>query len=180
MSLTIELPLWLEDLNREPRRFSDESDAMRFVIALSARNVADGGGPFAAAVLDEDLNLVAAGVNRVVASRSSLFHAEMLALLLAQQKRQTHDLASCGRHVLVTSCEPCAMCLGAIPWSGVVRVICAARGADAEAIGFDEGAKPELWRASLEQRGISVVTGLCRDEADAVLRRYQAQAGQIY
>ncbi|MEQ1844317.1 MAG: nucleoside deaminase, partial [Nitrospira sp.] len=81
---------------------------------------------------------------------------------------------------LVTSCEPCAMCYGAILWSGVRNVVCAARGSDAAAIGFDEAPKPKNWVATLEDRGISVTRSLCRDEAIAVFQRYQQTGGRIY
>lgn len=178
--MLLDFPRWLEAINTEPRRFRDESDAMRFVVSLSRKNIADGGGPFSAAVLDEHLNLVAAGVNRVVPAGLSMLHAEMVALMLAQQKLRTHDLASCGSYRLISSCEPCAMCLGAIPWSGVDRVVCGARAADAEAIGFDEGAKPARWMEELERRGITVVSDVLRDDAVSVLTQYENMQGRIY
>jgi tRNA(Arg) A34 adenosine deaminase TadA len=81
---------------------------------------------------------------------------------------------------LITSCEPCAMCFGAVPWSGVTSIVCGARKEDAEAAGFDEGDKPDLWVASLQQRGIEVRQDVLRDEAAQVLRAYAAQAGLIY
>ena len=60
-------------------------------------------------------------------------------------------------HELVSSCEPCAMCLGATLWSGVRRLVTGATKADAEAIGYDEGPVfPESY-AHLERRGIEVV-----------------------
>ena len=65
---------------------------------------------------------------------------------------------------LATSAEPCAMCLGAVPWSGVRHLSCAARGEDAEAIGFDEGDKPRDWPRTLEERGISVARDVLRDD----------------
>jgi tRNA(Arg) A34 adenosine deaminase TadA len=87
------------------------------------------------------------------------------------------DLPACE---LVTSVEPCAMCLGAIPWSGVRQITCGAFGKDAESAGFDEGAKPANWTVALEQRGIRVVRGLLSKEAAAVLHAYHARGGPIY
>lgn len=157
---------------------------MDFIIRLARRNVQEGsGGPFGAGVFERDSGLlVAVGVNVVVTSRCSHAHAEMVALALAQQRRGTHDLAAAGlpAHELVTSCEPCAMCLGAIPWSGVKRVVCGARDEDARAIGFDEGAKPQYWRKSLQARGIEVLTDVLRPQAVAVLQHYSAADGMIY
>ena len=157
---------------------------MRFVIELSAINVAKGtGSPFGAAVFESRSGqLVAAGVNRVESTRCSHAHAEMAALANAQLVVGGFDLGAAGLpvHELVTSCEPCAMCYGAIPWSGVRRVLCGARASDAEAIGFDEGAKPRNWVAELIKRGIAVIRDLCRDDAAKVLQQYKKQGGIIY
>jgi tRNA(Arg) A34 adenosine deaminase TadA len=159
-------------------------DRMRFVVELAAMNVARGtGGPFGAAVFEcRTGQLVAIGVNLVESSNCSHAHAEMVAIANAQQAVCNFDLGAGGmrRHELVTSCDPCAMCYGAIPWSGIRRVLCGARAGDAEAIGFEEGAKPKNWVAELNTRGISVVRNLCRQEAVAVLQRYKAGGGAIY
>jgi hypothetical protein len=58
--------------------------------------------------------------------------------------------------------------------------VCGARKDDAEAAGFDEGDKPDLWVASLQHRGIEVRQDILRDEAAQVLHAYAAQAGLIY
>src|SRR5918997_213949 len=81
---------------------------------------------------------------------------------------------------LVTSTEPCSMCFGAIPWSGVRHLVCGARGEDAEAVGFDEGTKPAEWVRSLEERGITVERDVLRDEAASVLRECAERGGEIY
>jgi tRNA(Arg) A34 adenosine deaminase TadA len=156
---------------------------MRFVIELARRNIENRtGGPFGAAVFEAATGrLVSVGVNLVETSNCSIAHAEMLALTLAQQAVGTYDLGS-GQtaYELVTSTEPCAMCLGAIPWSGVRRVVCGAHGEDAGAIGFDEGAKPGDWAGELRRRGIEVVRDVLREEAQAVLQQYAAGGGLIY
>lgn len=179
------LPDWLPSfLVQQPAVLPEQTDRMALVIALARYNVEQGtGGPFGAAVFERDSGrLVAVGVNRVLASHCSHAHAEMLALAIAQQRLGSHDLGAPGlpAHELVASCEPCAMCLGAIPWSGVRRLVCAASEDDAMAIGFDEGPKPADWRQQLETRGIEVVTDLARAEARAVLERYASQQGAIY
>lgn len=72
------------------------------------------------------------------------------------------------------------MCYGAIPWSGIRSVLCGARASDAEAIGFDEGAKPKNWVAEFKNRRITVIRDLCRKEAVAVLQEYKNGGGAIY
>jgi tRNA(Arg) A34 adenosine deaminase TadA len=183
-ALTIELPPWLASFARAYVASADIEQRMAFVIDAAQRAVDEqSGGPFAAAVFEQDSGaLVALGVNLVTTQRMSMLHAEMVAIAVAQTRLGTYDLgaASLPRHELVTSTEPCAMCLGAIPWCGVTRVITAARDEDARRIGFDEGAKPDSWQAALQQRGIAVITDVQRDAARAVLDGYAASGGRIY
>lgn len=180
----LELPRWAQSLARQTGQpFDTVQTRMRLAIELSMRNVEEGtGGPFGAAVFEADTGkLVAVGMNLVEPLRCSLAHAEMLALALAQQAVGHYDLSHGGTtYDLVTSTEPCAMCLGAIPWSGVRRMICGARGEDACAIGFDEGAKPADWVGELRKRGVEVVQEVLRQEAQAVLRQYAEAGGTIY
>jgi tRNA(Arg) A34 adenosine deaminase TadA len=81
---------------------------------------------------------------------------------------------------LVSSTEPCAMCLGAVVWSGVRRLVCGARERDARAVGFDEGPKPEPWIGALAARGIAVLRDVGREASVRVLEQYAAQGGVIY
>lgn len=183
--LTLNLPEWLtEHLCRSKSSYPSIDERMRFVIELSRLNVEHGsGGPFAAAVFHgESGALLAAGVNLVLSAKCSVLHSEVVALILAQQKTGNFDLGAegMGPCELVTSTEPCAMCLGAVHWSGVRGLVCGARGEDAERIGFDEGEKPANWKDALERRGISVVRDVRREEAVDVLREYAEGGGVIY
>ncbi|HUH37839.1 MAG TPA: nucleoside deaminase [Spongiibacteraceae bacterium] len=182
--LDIELPAWVAEYARQYVPASTLAQRMAFVIAAARLNVEHGsGGPFAAAVIESvSGQLVSLGVNLVTGGSLSMLHAEMVAIALAQRKLGGYDLGGPGMPALelVTSTEPCAMCFGAIPWSGVRRVVAGARDADARAIGFDEGPKPADWAAALETRGIAVVTDIGRDAARAVLEDYRAEGGPIY
>ncbi len=182
---TLQLPGWIEAFIEDPERtYGTLEERMRLVIGLSKRNVEEGtGGPFGAAVFDlSTKRLMAPGVNLVLHLNCSVFHAEMVALILAQRICGNYDLgADTARPVeLVASTEPCAMCLGAVPWAGVTRLACGARGDDARNIGFEEGPKPANWVQCLEERNIAVVRDVLREEACAVLRHYVASGGLIY
>jgi tRNA(Arg) A34 adenosine deaminase TadA len=159
-------------------------DRMALVIRLARENVRQGtGGPFGAAVFDIATGrLIAPGVNRVLSLGCSICHAEMMAIAAAQQRIGNFDLGLAGPAgaELVASTEPCAMCFGAVPWSGVRRLVCGARDEDARAIGFDEGPKLADWAGALAARGIAVVRDVLRDEAAAVLREYAESGGVIY
>lgn len=181
---TWELPAWALDLVDEwDGGDADDDGRMQLVIDLASCNVAEGtGGPFGAAIFDRRTgDLVAIGVNAVVANNCSHAHAEMMAIARAQRVLGNYDLGADGLdHELVSSCEPCAMCLGAVPWSGVRRLVCGATDTDARAIGFDEGDRPAGWQESLESRGIEVVTGVCREAAREVFEEYLEAGGEIY
>jgi len=183
--LRLRLPDWVERmLPPRGQALGDVTARMRFAVELARQNVERGtGGPFAAAVFDgESGRLVAPGVNLVVPARWSGAHAEIVACALAQQVLGHHDLGSAGMPSceLVSSAEPCAMCLGAVPWSGVRRVVCGAREEDARAVGFDEGPKPADWVLELARRGIEVIRDVERDAAREVLRGYARRGGPIY
>ena len=184
-SLILTLPVWIGSFV-ERFRFPIETveERMRFVIALAAENIKrKTGGPFAAALFDRTTGeLIAPGVNRVQPLNCSIAHAEMMAIGIAQQRCDTYNLgATDGMNTeLVTSTEPCAMCLGALPWSGIKNLVCGATDADARSTGFDEGAKSETWITDLAERGITTVTGICRTEAAEILKDYIAAGGCIY
>lgn len=178
---TIAMPDWLKDIEEsnlnKPMR-GDEAK-MRFVINLALENVRQKtGGPFGAAIFDIETDcLIAAGINCVVPANQSWAHAEMTAFARAQNKLKTYDLK---RYLLVTSCEPCAMCYGATPWSGVKQLIYGANGDMARAVNFDEGDKIVDWVKSLEKRGISVRGPMCLDEAIKPFNLYKELSGIIY
>jgi len=179
------LPGWVEEFLAEPETvYADVEERMRLVIELSRLNIDhDTGGPFGAGIFDLSTHrLVAPGVNLVTTSNLSTTHAEMVAIMVAQRVVGHFDLGGARQppYELVASTEPCAQCFGATPWSGVRRLVCGARDEDARASGFGEGPKLPDWAEALEERGISVVTDACRDEAAAVLRHYAESGGAIY
>jgi len=184
-SIEIRLPDWIADAVPDPQRtYPTIADRMALVIDLARRNVdAQTGGPFGAGIFEAQTGrLVAPGVNRVIPGNCSIAHAEVTAIMLAQKMRGTYDLGAAGvpPMELVSSTEPCAMCLGAVVWSGVRQLVCGARGEDAQSIGFDEGPKASNWVAALEDRGITVIRDVARKEAAAVLERYVNKGGLIY
>ena len=179
------LPSWTSRIAwRRQQPIISAHDRMKFVIRLALTNVtAKTGGPFGAAVFETKTGrLIAIGLNVVEPSNCSITHAEMVALVNAHQALRHFDLGADGMPTLelVTSCEPCAMCYGAVLWSGVRKLVCGARGSDAATIGFDEAPKPKSWVAELKKRRITVTRDLCRDEAIAVFRRYERSGGRIY
>jgi len=185
MQVNLEPPDWLKSwLDAHSDAYPDMSNRMQLAIELSALNIEHHtGGPFGAIVLDSDTcRIISAGTNRVVSCCASVAHAEIMAITAAQQQLGSFDLSDNGLPCceLVTSCEPCAMCFGAIPWSGIHHLACAASDADARAIGFDEGPKLPDWKAALQERSITVETDICRRDAVRILQQYADNQGPIY
>ncbi len=180
---SIELPDWIAPfLQGWEGPLDNVRERMQLAIALSAENVRQqSGGPFAAVVVNEESKeLVSVGVNLVTTAGLSVAHAEIVALSLAQAAVREWNLSATGVLQLVSTCEPCAMCFGAVPWSGVKSLICGAGKKHAEAAGFDEGDKPKDWVSSLQRRGIVVQCGVLSKQAAAVLESYKKDGGTIY
>ncbi len=181
--IAISLPAWLQHYSFDTA-YPAVENRMQLVIELSRLNVElETGGPFAAAVFDvRNHRLLAPGVNRVVPAHASVAHAEIIALTIAQQMQHHFDLGATpeSSYELVSSTEPCAMCFGALPWSGISSLVCGARDADARRIGFDEGPKHQDWQHQLRARGIQVQTDVCRKDAVAVLECYGDKNMPVY
>lgn len=177
-------PDWLDQVvDWSVCRLGDE-DRMALAVQLARENVRrETGGPFGAAVFESASGaLVAVGVNSVTRLNNCVLHAETMAIMQAQQRVGTFTFGAVQgvTYELVTSCDPCAMCLGAVLWSGVHRLVCGAGREDAAALGFDEGPVfPQSW-SYLEERGIGTARGVLRAEAVAVLELYRQSGGPIY
>jgi tRNA(Arg) A34 adenosine deaminase TadA len=182
--VVIEYPSWVRDLVDWDRRLATDEERMRLAIQLSRENVQRGtGGPFGAVIVERDSGrLVAVGMNSVVRLDNCTLHGEMVAFMMAQQRLHSYTLAAPGMpaHELVTSCEPCAMCLGGALWSGVRRIVCGAGRDDASRLRFEEGPVFADSYKYLEERGIEITRNVLRAEAKAVLEMYRTRGGQIY
>jgi tRNA(Arg) A34 adenosine deaminase TadA len=110
-------------------------DFMAEAARLAAEGVANGeGGPFGAVVV-KDGRIVGAACNRVIGTNDPTAHAEILALRAAGRALGEFHLDGC---VLYTTCEPCPMCLAAIHWAHIDKVVYSQTRHDAAAAGFDD------------------------------------------
>jgi tRNA(Arg) A34 adenosine deaminase TadA len=177
-------PHWVTEAVDFNRLYPDDDARVRVAIALARENVSRStGGPFGAAVFEAQTGrLVGVGTNGVIRLNNSCAHAEVVALMMAQAALETFTLQgdTMPRHELFSSCEPCAMCLGATLWSGVTRLVFAATREDATRLNFDEGPVfPESY-TYLEDRGVTIERGRLRDEANKVFDLYLERGGPIY
>jgi guanine deaminase len=152
---------------------NDVSMMMR-AIALSSKAAADGGGPFGAVVA---LNgkILGEGVNTVVPGRDPTAHAEISAIRAACASVGSHDLSGA---TIFTSCEPCPMCLGAIWWARIGRIVFGNTRQDAAKIGFDDAAIYEEVSRPLTERKIPLEQ-LCSGEASKVFDAWHANSDRI-
>ena len=184
LDAVVSLPAWVAETVDFAVPYAGDEARMRLAIRLARENVErKTGGPFGAAVFERGTGqLIGVGVNSVVRLNNCTLHAEMVAYQLAQKRIASYTLSANGHpeHELFTSCEPCAMCLGATLWSGVRRVVIGASRDDAIAIGFDEGPVFAESFAYLRERGVVIDEGVLRAEARAVLERYRDLGGLVY
>ena len=106
-----------------------------------------------------------------------------MAISLAQRLLGTYDLGAAGlpAHQLVVNWRPCAMCYGAVLWSGVRSLAIAGTGLELEEItGFDEGPMHPAWRGELQRRGIALLEDLLSEEAQEVFREFSASQALVY
>lgn len=182
LEIRIACPDWVRDEVDFDAPYPADEDRMRVAIDVARTNVARAtGGPFGAAIFAGE-RLVAVGMNLVVPLSNSVLHAEIVAFMIAQARLGTYTLRGAGLpdHALFTSCEPCAMCLGATLWAGVRRVVWAAGREDANRASFDEGPVFAESYSYLRARGIAFGGGLLRDEGREILARYRDSGGMIY
>lgn len=179
-----EYPSWVSDHVDWTRPYATDEEKMRLAIKISRQNVLhQAGGPFGAAVFHRATGrVISVGMNSVVRHNNCTLHGEMVAFMMAQVRVGNYTLRGVGgdAYELFTSCDPCAMCLGATLWSGVTRVVCAATRDDAFRLDFEEGPVfPESFDY-LRQRGIEFQHGYLRDEANEVFDLYRQRNGVIY
>ncbi|MEZ4820810.1 MAG: nucleoside deaminase [Bdellovibrionota bacterium] len=108
---------------------------LRHAIALAKKGVQNkDGGPFGAVIVRNG-DIIAEGNNMVTSTNDPTAHAEIVAIRRACETLQSFQLTDC---VLYSSCEPCPMCLGAIYWSRLSRLVFACTREDAADIDFDD------------------------------------------
>ena len=147
---------------------------MREAIALSSRNVDNGGGPFGAVIV-KDGKIVASGANRVTADNDPTAHAEVNAIRKAAAELGTFDLSGCE---IYTSCEPCPMCLSAIYWARIGRIYYGNTQYDAKAINFDDSFIYSELSLAAEKRNIPAMR-LLGDEAIVSFNKWRDKEDKI-
>ena len=143
-------------------------------VDLARQNVADGGGPFGAFIVQDGVEL-GRGVNRVTRDNDPTAHAEVCAIRAACAGKGDFSLVGA---TLYTSCEPCPLCLSASLWARVDRVIYAADRYDAARGGFDDLEFYELFARDRSEWSTSVA-GVAVPEAASPFDAWLASTERV-
>lgn len=121
-------------------------------IQLACQSIDGDGGPFGAVIVNNN-QIIGEGHNQVTIINDPTAHAEIMAIRNACSNIQNFDLSGC---TIYASCEPCPMCMAAIYWARISRVVYAASGDDAARAGFDDALIASEICAPYDQRSISI------------------------
>lgn len=152
----------------------EKTDFMKEAIRLSVENVKNGGGPFGAVIVKEG-KIIATGVNRVTSHNDPTAHAEVNAIREACKVLGRFDLSDCE---IYSSCEPCPMCLGAVYWARLSRLVFANTKDDARNIGFDDSFIYKEIELKYNERAIPTEQ-MMRDEALAAFQLWNTNPDKI-
>ena len=145
--------------------------AMGRAIAVCRDGLRAGQAPFGAVVLRHG-DEIAAAHNTVGLDNDPTAHAEVNAIRAAARALGVTKLAGCA---LVSTCEPCPMCLAAAYWAGIESVVFGASIRDAEAAGFDQIRLAASSVAGAGSRPLSIEGGRLRDDCLALFQEWKAQ-----
>jgi tRNA(Arg) A34 adenosine deaminase TadA len=151
---------------------------LRAAIAVSREAAARGDEPYGAVLVDASGRQLLAAGNTQNTTGDCTGHAEAN---LVREATMRFDAQALAGSTLYASGEPCAMCAGAIYWSGVPRVVFALSAARMNAIAGERTDVLDLDSREVFARGQHPVTVLgpaLEDEAATVLEaHYGAQRG---
>lgn len=109
-----------ESLNKDMVNMDADIALLRRTIALTESAVLHGNTPFGALLAGPDGSILLEQGNIEITEHDCTGHAETALVRQASRLFSKDFLAMCS---LYTSVEPCAMCAGAIYWSGIGRVV---------------------------------------------------------
>lgn len=153
-------------------------EAMSLAVKEALSGIRKGhGGPFGAVIL-KDGEPVGKGHNSVMKGNDPTAHAEVCAIRAATKRLETPHLDGC---VLVTTSEPCPMCLGAAYWARVDSIVYCAKRDLAASVGFTDEFIYEDLAVPADARRIPLRAEDSRyGEVEALFRMWQSDNGFLY
>lgn len=135
------------------------------------------GGPFGAAIVDAEGNIIAVNSNRVLGDNDPTAHAEITAIREACKKLGTHDLSGC---TIYATGYPCPMCLGAIIWANIKKCYYGCRPSDAEEIGFRDDFIYRFIKGDCKDIDILEFKEIDRENCLELFNEYKKKEKEIY
>lgn len=147
---------------------SDEG-YMRLAIELSKK----GKYPYGAVIVRDGV-IIARSDAEVPITNTAVSHAELRAIEDAMSEMGGHLCAEGGHGATIySSCEPCAMCMGAILYTGISRLVYGATLEDSAECVNDILAGSEDIARACHNRTIEIVPEFMRSEAKEVLNKWK-------
>jgi guanine deaminase len=146
-----------------------EVDYMRAAIEITRKGIAAGQSPFGSIIVSNNV-VVAATHNTVWLTTDPTAHAEVNCIRAAAKALRAIALSGC---TLYSTTEPCPMCLAAIHWAKIDRVVFGATIADAADAGFKELFIDAKKMAALGGSPLVVESGLLQAECAALFDEWK-------
>lgn len=154
-----------------------DADFLRLAIRAAREGIAAGQSPFGSVIVRGGA-VLAASHNTVWFDTDPTAHAEVNNIRAAARALGSIALAGC---TLYSTCEPCPMCLSAIHWAKIDRVVYGAAIADAAAAGFSELRVAARDLARMGGSPLIVEGGLLAEECRALFEEFRrVSPGKIY
>ena len=135
------------------------------------------GGPFGAAVVDANGNIISVASNSVLKDHNPVAHGEINAIVEACKRINSESLKGC---TLYTTAYPCPMCLGAIIWANIDKVYYGCTPEDAAEIGFRDDYIYDFIKGEMKEESILSLKQLDRDECIKLFEEYKNKGKEIY
>src|SRR5262249_9651168 len=149
--------------------FMSEEEYMRLAIRKTQEGIGAGQSPFGAIIVRGG-EVVAVTHNTVWRDCDPTAHAEVNCIRKAASTLKTIFFNGC---TIYSTTEPCPMCLAAIHWAKIDRVVFGASIADAAAAGFCELYVDAKKLAETGRSPLRVESGLLREECTALFEQWR-------
>lgn len=148
---------------------NDDEKFIDIAIELSKKSIY----PYAAIIVKNG-EIIGRSDADVPVSKTVFSHAELRAIENAMEHIGGHLCAEGGKGCTIySSCEPCAMCMGAILYTGIERLVYAATLEDSKKCVNEILAKAEDVADVCKNRKIEIIKELHRDKAIEVLKNWE-------
>ena len=135
------------------------------------------GGPFGAAIVDANGEIVVVSSNSVLRDNDPTAHAEVNAIREACKKLGTYDLSG---YVLYATGHPCPMCMSAIIWANIKKVYFGCTPEDAEKIGFRDDFIYRFINDCCTDKGVMEIIPHEREACLELFKEYSEKEKTIY